>query len=226
LECRALVVIAEGHRDEFIAVAAEWNRYSEAFGPEGIRVFLAVIEAWRIGVSAPGYRFRLVEGPNEWKSAAKSSASKTAAQSERHEANHQFWSELLPALKERSRLFSSISPRTGPAISVSSGEFNYQVWVKADACHIQLRIDAGDADENASLFDELALHRDDVDAEFGPGLEWNRADAHRACFVRFDVPNSSGWKTAADQRAPGLVEIADAMVRFHAALDPFVSELS
>ena len=74
LECRALVIVAEAHRDEFIAVADEWNRYSEAFGEDGIRVFLAVIEAWRIGDSAPGFRFRLLAGPNEWKVAARSSA--------------------------------------------------------------------------------------------------------------------------------------------------------
>jgi hypothetical protein len=67
LECRGVVVVAEGHRDEFIAVADEWNRNSEAFGRDGIRLFLAVVEAWRIGESASGFRFRHVAGPNEWK---------------------------------------------------------------------------------------------------------------------------------------------------------------
>lgn len=226
LECRALLVLAEDHRDEFIAVAAEWNRYSEAYGADGIRVFLAVIEAWRIGDSAPGYRFRLVEGPNEWKAAAKSSAVKTAAQSERNEANHRFWSALLPAIGERTRAFSSVSPRTGPWIGVSSGDFNYQVWVKADACHVQLRIDTGDADENAALFDDLASNRPQIDAEFGEGLDWNRAEAHRACFIRYDVPDSCGWKTSAEDRQSGLHAVASAVERFHSILDPYVAQVS
>jgi len=37
LECHALVIVAEGHREEFVAVADEWNRYSEAYGSNGIQ---------------------------------------------------------------------------------------------------------------------------------------------------------------------------------------------
>ncbi len=68
LECRAVIVVAESHRDEFVAVADEWSRYSEAYGSDGIRLFLVAIEAGRIADSSPGFRFRLVAGPNEWKS--------------------------------------------------------------------------------------------------------------------------------------------------------------
>ena len=226
LECRALVVVAEDHREEFIAVADEWNRYSEAFGHDGIRVFLAVIEAWTIGESAPGYRFRLVAGPNEWKVLAKSSAVKTAAQADRNEANHKFWSEFLPIINERSPVFRSISARIGPWLGASTGDFVFQTWVKSESVHIQLRIDTGDADENAALFDELAGSREQVDAEFGPGLQWNRADDHRACFVRFDVPDSCGWKTSAEDRTAGHVAVADSLARFHTALEPVVAEIS
>jgi hypothetical protein len=226
LDCHALVVIAEGHRDEFIAVVAEWNRYSEAFGPEGIRVFLAVIEAWTIGESAPGFRFRLVEGPNEWKAAARSSAATSEATSNRREAMHGFWSEFLPVLSEKSRLFAFTKPRTGPWIQISNGPFKYQVWVKADSCHVQLRIDGGDGDENESLFDELLAHQSSVDEEFGPGLEWNRSVNHRACFVRFDVVESGGWKTPTDVRSNGHRVLSDALIRFHGALDRYVSELA
>ena len=53
LECRAVIVVAESHRDEFVAVADEWNRFSEAYGSEGIRLFLVAIEAGRRGGSGP-----------------------------------------------------------------------------------------------------------------------------------------------------------------------------
>ena len=62
LECRAVIVVAESHRDEFVAVADEWNSYSEAYGSEGIRLFLVAIEAGRIGDSAT--RFPLP--PRRW----------------------------------------------------------------------------------------------------------------------------------------------------------------
>lgn len=226
LKCRALIIVAEDHREEFIAVADEWNRYSEAYGQEGIRVFLAVIEAWRIGDSAPGFRFRLLAGPNEWKAAARSSAAKSAAQSDRNEANHEFWSQLLPVLNEQSSLFRAISARTGPFIDIMSGSFRYQIWVKADSCHVQLRIDSGEADENDGLFEEIEGHRAEIEQRFGAGLIWNKSENHRACFVRYDVPNSAGWKTPADERQAGISEVVEAIVRFHAALDPVVGDLS
>ena len=106
------------------------------------------------------------------------------------------------------------------------GDFVFQTWVKSESVHIQLRIDTGDADENAALFDELANSREQVDAEFGPGLQWNRADDHRACFVRYDVPKSCGWKTPPDERMPGHEAVADALDRFHSLLEPIVSAIS
>ncbi len=226
LECRALVIVAEGHREEFIAVADEWNRYSEAYGEDGIRVFLAVIEAWRIGESAPGFRFRLLAGPNEWKVAARSNAAKSAAQSERHKANHEFWSQLLPVLNERSTLFQAIGARTGPFIDIMSGSFWHQIWVKADSCHVQLRIDSGEAGENDALFEEIEASRVEIEERFGAPLSWNKSENHRACIVRYDVPDSVGWKTPAGERAHGFEAVTDAMIRFHAALEPVVGDLS
>lgn len=226
LECRALVVIAEGHRDEFTAVAAEWNRYSEAFGAEGIRIFLAVVEAWKIGDSAPGFRFRLVEGPNEWKAEARSSAVKTAAQSDRHDANREFWSQFLPLVGERSRVFSGVSPRQGPWLGAASGIVTYQTWVRSEACRVQIRIDGGDGDENTAFFDDLIEERTAIDEAFGPGLEWQRAEEDRACYVRYEVPNSCGWKTPIDERQAGLEAVADAIARLYTALSPHVDRLT
>ena len=226
LECRALVIVAEDHREEFVAVADEWNRYSEAYGEDGIRVFLAVIEAWQIGESPPGFRFRLLAGPNEWKVAARSSAAKSAAQSDRNEANHEFWSELLPVLNQRSPLFRAINARTGPFIDIMSGSFRHQIWVKADSCHVQLRIDSGEADENDGLFEEIEASRPKIEERFGAPLTWNKSENHRACFIRHDVPNSAGWRTPAGDRAPGIEAVVEAMVRFHAALEPVVGALS
>ncbi len=225
LECRAVVIVAEDHRDEFVAVAEEWNRYSEAYGTEGIRLFLVVVEAWRIGDSAPGFRFRLLSGPNEWVVEARSSAAKTAAQADRNSANLEFWTQVLPAMNERTNLFRPISPRTSPFIDVTSGAFGFQVWVKAESCRVQLRIDAGDADENEELFEQILEHREVVEERFGSPLTWNRADSHRACFVRYEVPGSAGWRTPLDRRAAGIGLVVDAMIRFHAALEPVVSGL-
>ncbi len=112
LECRAVIVVAESHRDEFVAVADEWNRYSETYGDDGIRLFLVAIEAGRIGESAPGFRFRLVAGPNEWKRVtATGPRSHSEADQLRAKARHEFWSGLWKVMREKGGLSWSPSSR-------------------------------------------------------------------------------------------------------------------
>ena len=226
LECRAVVIVAENHKEEFVAIAEEWNRYSEAYGEDGIRVFLAVIEAWKIGDSAPGFRFRLLSGPSEWKAAARSSATQSAARAVRNEARKKFWSQVLPVLNERSSLFRNSKARTGPYMDIASGPFSYQIWVKSDSCHVQLRIDSGDADENDGLFEEIERNRVTIEAQFGDALGWNRSDSNRACLIRYDVASSPGYSTPHDERLPGIEKVVDTMIRFHTTLDPVISQLT
>jgi len=227
LECRAVIIVAENHKQEFVAIADEWNRYSEAYGEDGgIRVFLAVIEAWRISDSAPGFRFRLLSGPNEWKVAARSSATQSAARAARNEARNKFWSQLLPVLNERSSLFRNSKARTGPYMDINSGPFSYQIWVKSESCHVQLRIDSGDADENDGLFEEIEGNRATIETQFGDALWWNRSDGNRACLIRYDVEDSPGYSTPHDERLPGIKTVVDTMIRFHSTLDPVVNQLT
>jgi len=91
---------------------------------------------------------------------------------------------------------------------------------------VQLRIDTGDADENLGLFEEIETHRTEIETRFGEPLSWNPAENYRACIVRYDVPDSAGWKSPVDEREPGMNQLAQALIRFHAALDPVLSELA
>ena len=230
LDCRALIVVAEAHRDEFVAVAEEWNRYSEAFGTDGIRVFLVVVEAWRIGDSAPGYRFRIAAGPNEWISTARSGARAgrppSEAETGRRDARLAFWSELLPVLNDQSAIFRSIGPRNGPYLSVQNGPFNHQIWVKTEACHVQLRIDGGDQEDNEALFESLEVFRSEIEERFGASLNWDKAESYRSCIIRYDVPGSVGWKTPEGERAGGIETVVRHIIALYDAFQPAIEELA
>jgi len=229
LDCRALIVVAEAHRDEFLAVAEEWNRYSEAFGSDGIRVFLVAVEAWRIGDSAPGYRFRVVAGPNEWISNARSSARSgrppSEADAERQDARISFWTELLSVLNAQSSIFRSISARNGPYLSVQNGPFSFQIWVKTDACRVQLRIDTGDQVENEGIFEALEEQRPIIEERFGEPLTWDKMENYRSCVVSHEVAGSAGWKTPQEERADGHEKVARQMAAFHEAFQPAMRNL-
>ena len=129
LECRAVIVVAESHRGEFIAVADEWNRYSEAYGSDGIRLFLVAIEAGRIGDSCPGFRFRLVAGPNEWKSETATGARPTSdADQIRYEERKGFWSGLRDEMGGKRPLPRPRVSRDNWATIIGRGPFSFQFW--------------------------------------------------------------------------------------------------
>jgi hypothetical protein len=74
-DARALVVIAEAHRPEFVAVADYLNRCQEEVGDEhGIAVFLVSLSVEQIGeVYVP--RFTVLSQPNAWRAAVAASES-------------------------------------------------------------------------------------------------------------------------------------------------------
>ena len=84
----ALIVIAEGHRDEFVAVVDYLNECADARGEKGIHVFLVTAEIVRIGESPPAVQFTLVAGPNEWEGSIRS------AQADRLESADQLFEQL------------------------------------------------------------------------------------------------------------------------------------
>jgi hypothetical protein len=81
-DARALVVVAEEHRPEFIAVADYLNHCQEALGDEhGIAVFLVALSVERIrDVYVP--RFAVLSQPNTWRAAVAASESGRLADAE------------------------------------------------------------------------------------------------------------------------------------------------
>ncbi len=65
LGARALVVIAENHLDEFLAIAAYLNKAREHLGDEGIAVFMVTLEVERVHEYVIP-RLQVVERPNAW----------------------------------------------------------------------------------------------------------------------------------------------------------------
>ncbi len=163
LECRAVIVIAESHRDEFIAVADEWNRYSEAYGSDGIRLFLVAIEARRIGDSSPGYRFRLVAGPNEWKSAtATGKRTESEADQRRQRERSEFWAELRTVMLSKGNLnWTQTDCRVHGYITVvSRGPFKFNFLLQMHSCRLQFAgaLRTGEAVKQLSSRSESSLH--------------------------------------------------------------------
>lgn len=223
LECRAVIVVAESHRDEFVAVADEWNRYSEAYGSDGIRLFLVAIEAGRIGESVPGFRFRLVAGPNEWRSGGRPPLS--PGDRDRQERQREFWAGLQKAMSRKGSLFKATRVVSSYVTIASKGPFSFQFWVLANSCRVQLRIESGNQEQNDELYGSIASHREKIEDALDTELVWENKPNLQSSRIYGFPEGACGWRSPADEREAGYEVLADSMTRFHDTLMPYVEGL-
>ena len=225
LECRAVILVAESHRDEFVAVADEWNRYSEAYGSEGIRIFLVAIEAGRIGDSSPGFRFRLVAGPNEWKSeTATGQRPPSEADRLRREQRRTFWTELRTMMEDKGDLVWGADPNVSVSVK-TRGPFSFYFATARLSSRIGLYIDSTDKDDNDRLFRALGEEREAIHESLGAKLEWTNNPRYRANRISWEPDEACGYRSPVDDRRMGYQVLADAMYRFHDTLLPYVERL-
>ena len=225
LECRAVIVVAESHRDEFVAVADEWNRYSEAYGSDGIRLFLVAIEAGRIGDSSPGFRFRLVAGPNEWKSeTATGQRPPSEADRLRRKQRRTFWTELRAVMEDNGDLVWGADPNVSVNVK-TRGPFSFYFATAQHSSRIGLYIDSTDKDDNDRLFQALREKRDAIHESLEAKLEWTNNARHRANRISWEPEQACGYRSPVDERQTGYEVLADAMYRFHETLTPYVERL-
>ena len=228
LECRAVVVVAESHRDEFIAVADEWNRYSEAYGSDGIRLFLVAIEVGRIGYSDPGFRFRLVAGPNEWKSATATGQSTTSeADRVRARDRNEFWSGLGRVMRQKGDLhWSETDRRVHSHINVvARGPFSMLFRVKTLSCEVELRMDTSDRGTNNKLFGAISAERESIHHALGADLVWVNDPRYRSARIFWQPEGACGYRSPLSERQSGYEVLANAMYRFYKTLLPYVERL-
>lgn len=67
---------------------------------------------------------------------------------------------------------------------------------------VNLYINVDDKDENENIFDELFKLREQIDKDFGEGLDWERKDNYIYCKIEFkedgNFPDKGEW----DCKAP------------------------
>lgn len=193
--------------------AVEWLNETGS----GVRFFLVLVEAYKIGTSEPAAKFTIITGPSE-KTEIVSEINKEMA--ERHRLRLEFWESLLGKIKQKTLLHANISPGIYSYISTGSGitgvAFNYTITYKYGQA--ELYIDRGkDRDkENKKIFDLLHSHRQEIEKDFGDKLNWERLEDRRACRIckRFDyaaLGDRDKWGKLQD-------DMIDAMMRLEGAL--------
>ena len=176
LNAKTVIVIAESHRPEFVALSEYLNGAAKAYEDEGISLFLVEIEV----LTSPGSgmyhpRFDVVSRPDEWKAAVFQTTHHSGERSERSASIFNFHELLLPMLRERTGIFKNVVASDG---SWKAGSFGIaSVQVKYDVAKenvaVQLWLHRRDLLENQAGFAYLQQHKPEIEGLFkGRQVEW------------------------------------------------------
>ena len=188
--------------------------------------YLFRVEAVQIGDSPPAPMLTPIVQPTEQ---GKEVAATKKEQAVRHVQRRADWTRLLGVANEISKLHSGVSAGVHPYLATGAGVsgLTYQYSVNKDDARVLMWIDRGrEHDElNLSIFDQLHGQREDIEADFGGPLNWERMEDARSCKIVAEVPTAPGWRDDLDEHADGLLDLAKTMVRFEKALAPRIARL-
>ena len=214
LEARAAVWIVAEPRPEHVRAISWLNESSSG------SFYLVKVEAIRIGESPAAPLLTLITGPS---AEAVEAGEKKKELVERQVARKKFWTGLLAAAKEKTRLHAGISPGYYNWVGTSAGlpaglNLNYAVRQHDAQAELYIDRDKEDGEGNLEIFNKLHAHREQIENDFGGPLEWEALEGKRACRIRSTVA-VGGWKDEATWPA-AHERMIDAMIRLEKALRP------
>lgn len=223
LEAKALIVIAESHRPEFVAVADYLNAAALAYQEKGIPVFLVAIELFAAPSGGSYYpRFEIVARPDEWKAAVFQGTHGASTDSERDVGLFNFHAQLLPDLREATGIFRNVKPSSNHwkagSIGLSGVRVTYNVSKHSVMASIWLHI--GTAKLNSDALAVFKSKSDDVEKVLGRFTPNWREQGTSSMDVFVD---GIGW--ASPDYAPARKDLLDVMVKLTAIARKYEPEL-
>jgi hypothetical protein len=137
-----------------------------------------------------------------------------------------FWEGLLALAEGRTKLHANISPSGHDYIATGAGigALTYNYVIGQQEGRVELYINRKEAMVNKRLFDELYVHKAEIEQAFGEALSWERLDTRKACRIAYYI-TSGGYRD--DEANWQAIQIAmiNAMIRLEKALSPFIAIL-
>jgi hypothetical protein len=131
LEAKAVIIIAESHRPEFVAVAEYLNAAALAYQEKGIPIFLVALELHASSAQNVYYpRFEVVAQPNEWRAAVFQNSHNPGAETSLSIALFNFHDQMLPDIRTATGIFRNVKPSSNNWKAGSFGMSSVQIGYK------------------------------------------------------------------------------------------------
>lgn len=212
LNAKTVVVIAESHRPEFVALAEYLNGAAKAYEDEGISLFLVEIEV----LTSPGSgmyhpRFDVVSRPDEWKAAVFQATHHVGERSERSAAIFNFHEQLLPLLRDKTGIFRNVVASDGSwkagSFGIASVQVKYDLAKESTA--VQLWFHRRDQLENEAGFLYLQQRKSEIENIFeGRPVDWR---SQNTSIIEVKVPGIGWGLNPTDGKIAELVEVVSTM---------------
>lgn len=182
LDAAVVVWIVSSARDEH-ASAIEWlNKHTD----DEISFFLLEVHAYKIGDSDPAPQFKIIEQPNDFVKTVKT-VTQNANLNEARKYYLEFWSQFNDVLEQRGRPFNRRKASTDHWYNIAIGSSEAQLEI--DLVNKENRIRIGMwISNNKDLFDSMQRRHEEIEAELGETLIWERLDGKKASRIFLYIP--------------------------------------
>lgn len=195
LDAVTIVWIAERFTNEHRA-ALDWLNDNTS---EDINFFGLEIELWQIGNSEIAPKFQIISQPNDWTKKL-SSARQGASQSPAKQLLLNYWEAFTQYLSEQNSPVRLQKAQPQNWINVSVGKTGFHVVAVANT-QGKIRVELSISNNNSKdYFDQLFLDKNNIEAEIGHPLSWERMTDTKMCRIaiykedsRSNISNQSDW---------------------------------
>lgn len=210
MQANTAIWIVADPRPEHVAALTWLNESTNA------DFYLLKIEAIRIEDSPPAPLLTLIVGPSE---EGKSIGRSKQQMSELHTMRYKWWSQLAqhPDAERHSRITPGKYSWIG-LLRVRGIGFNFAVTKESTGAEVYIDRGKGMNQENLHIFDQLHAKKDQIEADFGGSLSWERLESKRACRIRAAV---AGGYRAPEEDWPAIHDrLVNVMNRLVSAIKP------
>lgn len=199
LEVKAVIIIAEAHRPEFVAVAEYLNAAALAYKEKGIPIFLVTIEMF-VAPSGDAFypRFEVVAKPDEWRAAVFEGTHGPATESDRDIGMFNFHDQFLPEVRQVTGMFRNVKPSSnnwkGGYFGLSGVAVTYNV--SKSSVFASIWITASSSTKNAAALQVLKKNESDIKKILGRHEPTWRVQETSSVDISID---GIGWATPDDK---------------------------